>query len=185
MKKLLALILSLMILFSCGLAEEMNHYLLSPEEIAIEGNYMLLEDYGLMLFVPADFIAFEVSEEAAATQGTLTIMGREDASLLMTIAFARIANAEGNIVTNFDDLAAHYLASGTAVEHCAINYLESMYYSIPTEMVSNGMLCNGVCVQSSIEGAWLNICVLGATEADMEVGNLILFSMMPKAQTAE
>ena len=185
MKKFFALFLSLMMLFSVGQAEEMSNYLLSPEEIAVEGNYMLLEDYGLMMFIPADFISFEVTEEAAATQGTLAIMGREDASLMMTIAFAGIADAEGNIITNYEDLAAFYTASGTAVEHCAINYLESMFYSIPAEMVSNGMLTNGVCIQSSIEGAWLNICVLGATEADMEVGSLILLSLMPQAQSAE
>ena len=186
MKKLFALLLSLMMLFTFAAAEEaeMNVYLLSPDEIAalgVEGDYMLLEEYGLVLFVPADFIAFEVSEEAAATQGTLAIMGREDGSAIMTIAMQGIANAEGNIVTNYDDLAAHYVASGTAVEHCAINYLECMYYSIPAEMVSNGMLCSGVCIQSSIEGAWLNVAVMGATEADMEICNVILFSLMPQA----
>lgn len=181
MKKLFALVLCLMMLFSFAAAEEMNHYLLSPEEIAVEGSYMLLEDYGLLLFIPADFIAFESPEEAAANQGILTIMGREDASLMMTIALASIADAQGNIITTYEDLAAFYTASGTTVEHCAINYLEAMFYSIPAEMMTNSMLSNGVCIQTSIEGAWLNLCVVAATEADMAVGNLMLFSLMPQA----
>lgn len=182
MKKIAALILSLMMLFSFAAAEELNNYLLSPEEIAVEGNYMLLEQYGLVLFVPADFIALEVTEEAAATQGTLAIMGREDGSLMMSISFAGIANAEGNLVTNYEDLAAHYIASGAAVEHCAINYLETLYYAIPAEMVASGQLVNGLCIASSVEGAWLNLCVVGVTEEDMAVGNLILFATMPQAQ---
>ena len=179
MKKFFALFLSLMMLCSFAAAEEMNNYQLSPEEIAVEGEYMLLEAYDLALFIPADFIAFEVPEEAAATQGMLALMGREDGTAIVTIAFQGIANAEGNIVTNYEDLAAHYIASGTAVEHCAINGLETLFYSIPAELVASGMLCNGVCIQSSIEGAWMNIAVMGMTEADLEIGNLILFSMMP------
>lgn len=181
MKKLCTLILSLMLLFSLAAAEEMNHYLLSPEDITAEGSYMLLEEYGLILFIPADFVSYEVSEEDMTSKGVKAILGREDGSLMLTISFAGIADAEGNIITTYEDLIAHHAASGLSVEHCAVNYLETMFYTAPAELLPDGVISSGLCIQSSIEGAWLNIVAVAASEADMEMGSLILFSCMPQA----
>jgi len=176
MKKLFALFLTLMMLCSCGLAEDMNHYQLSPEAFAeVEGNYLLLEKFGVMLFVPADFVSFEVSEEEATTKGTLAIMGREDASLMMTIAYAGMADAEGNLITTYEDLAAFYQLSGADVEVCIVNNIQAMTYTLPTE----GMLTNGLCILTS-EGAVLNFCTVSFTEDDCLLGSLMMLSTMPQ-----
>ena len=176
MKKFAALFLSLMLLFTCGLAEEMNHYQIASTDFAVEGEYMLLEAFGVAMFVPADFVAFEVSEEEAATKGTLAILGREDASLMMTIAYAGMANAEGNLITTYEDLAAFYLASGADVEVCLVNNIQAMTYTLPTE----GYLTNGLCILTA-DGAVLNFCTVSVTEEDCLLGSMMLLSTMPYA----
>lgn len=175
MKKFFALFLSLMMLFAFATAEELNNYAATREHFEVEGDYMALEQFGLAMFIPADFISFEVPEEEVTTKGTLAVLGREDGTMAMTIAYAAMANAEGNLITTYEDLAAFYMASGAAVEVCYVHGLPAMTYVLPTEYASTGL-----CLLTE-EGAVLNFCILSNVEEDTNLASLMLLSVCPVA----
>lgn len=132
MKKLLALVFALMLSFSCTLAEDLPFIVMDPELLApIEGGYVLFEEFGLQMYMPASFVQFEVSEEGAA-QGVRYNFGREDGSLLLHVGLAGVADTNGNLITNTTDLTTYHQAmEGVTAAEIVLNGLQCMTFEAP------------------------------------------------------
>lgn len=173
MKKLLSLLVALMLCCSFAVAEglpvvQFDTALLSE----IPGEYVLLEDFGLQMYMPAEFVSYEVTENDAAT-GALAIFGRENGSLMMTIALAGVADANGNLITTAADLAAFYQTQGVTAVEIIMNDLDCITYDSPEA----GLLGIAFC---TAEGYVLAFNILTADfEADKTFASLLLMSIFP------
>lgn len=127
MKKLISLLLCLVMGLSmtAAVAEDLPAVDFDEANIAgIEGEWVLLEQFGLQMFVPNIFGFMEVSEEMAA-QGILAVMGTEDRAAGITIAYSPLLDHEGNQITNHTDLVNYYVSNGYEnIATCLINGLE-------------------------------------------------------------
>lgn len=131
MKKLLSLVVCLMMLFSCAMAEELPVVEFNEANIAeIGGEWMLLEEFGLQMYVPDIFGFVEVSDEMAA-QGIFAIMATQDMSAIVTMMYAPLLDHEGNQITNHADLVNYYASNGYEnIATCVINGLEATNFVI-------------------------------------------------------
>ena len=133
MKKLISLVLCLVMALSvtAAVAEELPAIDFNEANIAeIGGEWMLLEQFGLQMFVPDIFGFVEVPEELAA-QGGLAIMATEDMSAGITITYSPLLDAEGNQITNHTDLVNYYVANGyDSIATCLVNGLEATNFLI-------------------------------------------------------
>ena len=113
MKKLISLILCLVMGLSmtAAVAEELPAVDFNEANIAeIGGEWMLLEQFGLQMYVPDIFGFVEVPEEMAA-QG---------------ISYAPLLDHEGNQITNHTDLVNYYVSNGFEnIATCLVNGLEA------------------------------------------------------------
>lgn len=149
MKKLLAMILSIMMLaLPCaGLADAntttdtetadtgdgMIEFTYDADAIAqagIEGEFIGLGDLGLQFFLPNTLIAQEMTEEQTAS-GAIALYSTEDGTNSMSIGYGMAVDAEGNTVTTLEELANAYAAAGCEeIEYATINGIPCMSYSI-------------------------------------------------------
>ena len=175
MKKLFALLIALMMSLSFAMAEDLPAFDLDPAVLAeLDGGYMLLEDFGLQMFMTNDLVAYEMTEADAAI-GTLAILGREDGSLMLTIALAGVADANGNLVTTAADLAAFYETQGVYAVEIIMNGLDCITY----EVVESGMMGVAFCTADGYVLAF-NV-LMGDYEADKTIASLMLTSICPAA----
>lgn len=128
MKKLLALILCLVMAFSmtAAVAEELPAVDFNEANLeGIGGEWMLLEDFGLQMFVPDIFSFMEVPEELAA-QGGLAVLATEDSSAGITITYGPLLDGAGNQITSHADLVNYYASNGLEnIATCLVNGLEA------------------------------------------------------------
>lgn len=128
MKKLISLILCLVMGLSmtAAVAEELPAVDFNEANIAeIGGEWMLLEQFGLQMYVPDIFGFVEVPEEMAA-QGILAVMSTEDKAAGITISYCPLLDHEGNQITNHTDLVNYYVSNGFEnIATCLVNGLEA------------------------------------------------------------
>ena len=133
MKKFLALLLCLMMGFSmtAAMAEDLPVIEFNEANIAeIGGEWVLLEQFGLQMFVPDIFLLMEVPEDMAA-QGTLAVLATEDMAAGITINYCPLLDHEGNQITNHTDLVNYYVSNGYEnIATCLINGLEATNFSM-------------------------------------------------------
>lgn len=131
MKKLLSLVVCLMMFFSCAMAEELPVIEFNEANIAeIGGDWMLLEQFGLQMYVPDIFGFVDVPDELAA-QGGLAVMATEDMSAGITITYCPLLDGAGNQITNHADLVNYYASNGYEnIATCVVNGLEATNFAI-------------------------------------------------------
>lgn len=128
MKKLISLILCLAMGLSmtAAAAEELPAIDFNEANIAeIGGEWLLLEQFGLQMFVPDIFGMAEVPEEMAA-QGTLAVLATEDMAAGITITYGPAMDHEGNQLTSHAELVNYYASNGFEnIATCLVNGLEA------------------------------------------------------------
>lgn len=128
MKKLVSLILCLVMALSlaAAAAEELPAVDFNEANIAdIGGEWVLLEQFGLQMYMPDIFTLKEVPEELAA-QGCLAVMGTEDMSAGITITYCPLLDGAGNQISTHADLVNYYSSNGYEnIATCLINGLEA------------------------------------------------------------
>lgn len=131
MKKLLSLVVCLMMLFSCAMAEELPVIEFDEANIAgIGGEWMLLEEFGLQMYVPDIFGFVDVPEELAA-QGTFAVMATEDMAAGITMTYCPLLDGQGNQITSHQELVNYYSSNGMEnIATCVINGLEATNFSM-------------------------------------------------------
>ena len=131
MKKLFALVLCLMLSFSCAMAEELP--VIEFDEANLEGiggEWMLLENFGLQLFVPDIFGFLEVPQEQA-DQGIIAVMATEDLSASISLAYSPVMDHLGNQIPGHAELVEYYASNGYEnIATCLINGLEATNFVI-------------------------------------------------------
>ena len=141
MKKLISLILCLVMSLSMtvGVAEELPAIDFNEANIAeISGEWMLLEQFGLMMYVPDIFSFIEVPEELAA-QGGLAVMATEDKSAGITITYGPLLDGAGNQITSHADLVNYYASNGFEnIATCLVNGLEATNFLLTPD---RDMMC--------------------------------------------
>ena len=177
MKKILALVLVLMLSFSCALAEEteVNAYYFDPALVeGASGNFVAVGDLGLQFYLPANFVALEVSETDIA-RGVLAVLAAEDGSLSMSITVAGVADAEGNLITDLEGLANFYAANGvTEMEIAYFNDVPALFYTLHTPVDYNNLAF------VTEEGYFISFSFLpNGTEEMANLANVMLMSVMP------
>ena len=137
MKKLAAIALCLMLLVSSfAMAEEAadESVIVWDEELitatGIEGDFVALEDLGLMFYCPANLLAVELTEEDLAA-GNYAMFATEDMTFVVSVGCAPVYDTENNQVTDLESLAALYTEQGIGgVAFCTVNELPCITYSI-------------------------------------------------------
>ena len=128
MKKMISLILCLILALSmsAAVAEELPAIDFNEANIAeIDGEWVLLEDFGLQMFVPDIFTFMEMPEELVA-QGGLALLATEDMSAGITITYAPVLDHEGNQITDHAELVNYYVTNGYEnIATCLVNGLEA------------------------------------------------------------
>ena len=141
MKKVIALVLCLVMGLSmtAAVAEELPVINFDEANIAeIGGQWVLLEQFGLQMYVPDIFGMTEVPEELAA-QGTLAVLATEDMAAGITITYCPLLDHEGNQITNHADLVNYYASNGFEnIATCVVNGLEATNFSM---LPSRDMMC--------------------------------------------
>lgn len=135
MKKLLALALSLMMILASvsALAEENVVYFSEEAASAVEGEFVALEDFGLMFYLPAEMEAIELTEADIATGG---YAGWKSATNAISIGYAPVTDDEGNVLTDLESLAAFYNASGMEAYIGTVNDLACVGFTVPGSTLS-------------------------------------------------
>lgn len=136
MKKLTALFLALVVLFS---ASAFAQYSLSPyiydESLFadIPGNWYAFEDFGVMFYLPNVFESFEVTAEQAE-EGILANFVTTDLSGVLSISYGIAADLEGNAIAFADELADFYADLGlSSVDVILINDLPVITFALPEQ----------------------------------------------------
>ena len=176
MKKILALLLVLMLSCACvcAVAEDINAYYFDPESVAgVEGEFAALEEYALQFFLPSHFVSFEPSE-ADVARGVIAVLGAEDGSIAMSISYVGVADAEGNLITNLNDLYDFYAAQGVeTMELAYFNDLPALYYLLSEPDINENLLF------MNADHCVLGFNVLTNGEPDqLSLGHAILSSIM-------
>lgn len=175
MKKFFALVLAMLLCCSCAFAEEIPGFAFDPASVeGLEGGFAALEDCGLQLYLPADFVAYEPSENDVAN-GVLSVLGREDGSMMLSISMAGVADAEGNLITTLEGLRDFYAANGVvSPEIVTVNGLPALNYGMEQPVMTNGI---AVMFEGGIVVAF-NITFAEGTEDDVNMAAIILSSIM-------
>ena len=175
MKKIFALALILMLAFSCCMAEEVNAYYFDPAFVeGVDGNFAAIGDLGLMMYVPANFVALEPSESDVA-RGVIAVLAADDGSLAVSIALAGVADANGNLITDLNGLAEFYALNGvTAMEIAYFNDVPALFYTLETPVTYNNLAF------VTEEGYFITFSFLpNGTEEMANLANVMLMSVMP------
>lgn len=175
MKKILALVLVLMMAFSCAVAEEVNAYYFDPAFVeGVEGEFAAIGDLGLMMFIPSNFVVVELSE-ADIAKGAVAVLAAADGSLSISITVAGVADAEGNLITDLYGLAEFYAANGVnAMEIAYFNDVPALFYTLETPVSYNNLAF------ITEEGYFIVFSFLpNGTEEMANLANSLLFSVMP------
>ena len=157
MKKLLTLMLALCLLGSFALAEEasvITYEDVQPMIEQMEGNFVLLEQLGLQIWLPSELVQMEVSEEDAAAGRYALFMDEEQTGYLAIDCM----NVEG---MTLDQFYANALESAAKeVELVTINGLGAVVYVdeennllSATLIDTNSNLINFIMGPASEEGA--------------------------------
>lgn len=189
MKKLFAVLLTLSLLGNCTFvmaeepAEELEiaEFAFDPASVeGIDGEFMGLEEFGLQFFVPSDFVYYEPSESDTA-KGVISVMGNEEGSVMLSISYAGVADAEGNLITNLVDLGLFYQENG--ISECGLiisNGLECLTYYVEEPTPYSGM------AYCTLDNAVLAFNVATAEGEEYEaLSSIILASIMAMEETAE
>ena len=130
MKKILALIFSLMMLFSVSaMAEEESNVLNFNEAVMAElpGEFVLLEEFGMMFYLPSSMQQIELTEADIANGG---YAGWTDgAAGGISIGCRPSADAEGNPITDYETLCAFYNESGLTSKMVTLNEIPCVTFS--------------------------------------------------------
>lgn len=128
MKKLIALLLCLVMGLSmtAAVAEELPVVEFNEANLeGIGGEWMLLEQFGLQMYVPDIFSFIDVPEELAA-QGGLAVLATEDNAAGITITYSPLLDGAGNQITSHADLVNYYASNGFEnIATCLVNGLEA------------------------------------------------------------
>ena len=135
---------------------------------------MLLDGVGMSMYVHSDFVSYAVSAQEAATHGTLSIIGRMDASLMMTVAYSAMTTASGKQITTLEELAAYYMNAGADVQMRTVNGLPAVTYILP----AGEMFTSGLCLIST-DGMVLNFCAASFNADDCLLSYMLLLSITP------
>lgn len=167
-----------MLCCSCAFAEEetVASYVFDPVMVeGVEGGFVAFEDLGLQMFIPANFVAIEPTE-ADIARGVVYAMGADDQSLAMSVTRAAVADAEGNLITDIEGLAAYYAAVGlTEMEIAFFNELPALYYIQYKDEVPYGSLA-----LAYEEGYFVAFSILtNGEEVPMALATVMLSSIMP------
>lgn len=112
MKKALLWLLALVMLALPTLALADDELNFSEENVAnIPGEFVALEDFGLMFYLPEELVAQEVSEELAA-QGIYAFYMNEAQTHSLSIGYAPAVDGEGNAVASLEELCNVFLGLG-------------------------------------------------------------------------
>ncbi len=178
MKKLFALILVLLMSLACAVAEEevtVNAYYFDPALVeGFDGNFVEIEGLGLMMYLPANFVSLEISEEDLA-KGVYGVLAAEDGTMSVSITLAGVADANGNLITDLEGLAAFYAESGvTEMEIAYFNDLPALFYTLHTPVTYNSLAF------VTAEGYFISFSFLpNGTEEMANLANVMLTSVMP------
>lgn len=174
MKKLLAILLSLMLLCAFATAEEPEGIVFDPAIMEqVPGQFMALEDYGLMIYVPEDMFSYEMTEEDKAAGCYAILIGGEGA-IGLTIARTMVTDAEGNQATDHASIAATYTAMGmSGVSIGTVNGLGCIGYARPEA----GLMGLDLVLT---DGSVLNFIFTGVVDDATNVyASVVLSSIMP------
>ena len=112
MKKALLWLLALVMLALPTLALADDELNFNEENVAnIPGEFVALEDFGLMFYLPEELVAQEVSDELAA-QGIYAFYMNEAQTRSMSIGYAPAVNAEGQAVASLEELCSVFVGLG-------------------------------------------------------------------------
>lgn len=126
MKKILALVMALMMLFSVSAFAETAYtyteYNYDETLFAeIGGEWIALEGLGLMFYLPDIYLPTEIPEFMTEV-GVIGLFGTEAGSSIMTVSYGPAVDAEGNAITTLEDLAAFFTSTGaTNVDIILVN----------------------------------------------------------------
>ena len=109
MKKILTLVLALMLTFTCAMAQ--------GTEALFEGKWVQFEG-GFELYMPSDWVAFEVTE-AEQAQGIIYTAGSEDETRLMQLGWFALPQA-----VTIDQMQAALAQSFVIVEKVNVNGID-------------------------------------------------------------
>lgn len=175
MKKFFALVLAMMLCCSCAFAEELPMFAFDPASVeGLDGGFAALEDVGLQLYIPNDFVAYEVSEDDIA-RGVISVMGREDGSLMLSISMAGVADSEGNLITDLETLRDFYTVNNAVgAEILNLNGLPALSYGMEQPVPTNGI---AIMFEGGIVVAF-NVTFAEGTEENVNMAAIILSSIM-------
>lgn len=186
MKKFFALVLAMLMCCSCAFAEEavseLPVFAFDPASVeGMDGGFAALEACGLQVYLPGDFVAYEPSESDVA-RGVISVMGREDGSLMMSISMAGVADADGNLITDLYTLCDFYAASNAvAPEVIELNGLPALSYGLQGDVPTNGI---AVMFEGGIVVAF-NVTFAAEAEGAVDTTAVILSSIMLMETVAE
>lgn len=178
MKKILALVLALMLCCACAFAEEAEVYSYAFDPAmaeGIEGEFIAFEDLGLQVFIPANFGFLEPSE-ADVARGVNYVLAADDGSMSMSITVAGVADAEGNLITDVEGLAAFYAASGvTEMEIAYFNEMPALYYILYLNEIPYANLA-----LATTEGYFISFSIItSGEELPAAIASVMISSIMP------
>lgn len=140
---------------------------------AYEGVWLNFEDDGFMLYLPADWIDAEITDEMLAT-GTYYVATSADGAYAMTVTYT----AEAQVTTNEEIVAQLTEAGYENVTQMTINGIAVVGYIITAQDVSGMAFADG-------EGGMYVISFVPASdEAFAPIGQTMMSSLSPIAAEA-
>ncbi len=173
MKKLFALVLAVMMAFSCALAEEINCYYFDPAFVeGVDGYFAAIGGFGYQMFIPENFVSYELSDTDRA-KGVQAILAAEDGSLALTISLAALVDTEGNQIVTLEGLSEFYAENGVVEQEIAFfNDLPGLYYVLTSPVVYGNLAF------VTEEGYVLTFSIISnGTEEMMGLADVMLFSV--------
>jgi len=129
MKKILALVLSLMMVFACASAMAENAvYFDEAVYEAMPGEFYALDGVGLMIYVPEGMQMMEMSEDDIAAGG---LMALSNGTVAVSVAYAPVADDAGNPLLDLESVHAYYNASGMQANIGVLNDLACVTFLVP------------------------------------------------------
>lgn len=173
MKKVMALVLSLMLLLggTAVLAEDTIPEIVFDETAAAyEGAWMDL-GVGLMMYLPMDWNIMEVTEEQQAV-GVIALLASADGTQALSVTYGEAADGEGNALEDNAAVMAMLTAGGyTGVMELSINGLSMVGYEVEASNAAGMALLDG-------EGGMIAFSFAPANdEAAKVIGQTMFFSL--------
>lgn len=133
MKKFLSILLCLLLLAACACAEEavITYDPAVFDALGIEIQTLALEDFGMMIDLPAEMLEVELSE-ADLAGGAIAAYAAPDFSCMMSVGFAQMTDMGGNPFGDYNALMSYYQMYGaTDLEIVDVNGQFALSYAIP------------------------------------------------------